>query len=503
MALARRAATAALATVATVAVLLGSVAAGPMGPAVAARRPGGPRPAAIRLAPARAACPPSPFTPGFTAALTARWPGHPFSVSVHDSRTGCDLSYRPDLRLTTASVLKAEIMAGVLLRAQEAGRELTPWEQDRILPMITESADGPAGELWSSLGGVAGMQAVDRAFGLTETVQAAPWGLTRTSAADRTRLQRQLLLGEYGPLDAHFRAVARSYMLRVIPSQRWGITAGVPAGWAVPLKNGFFPSTCCAWRVNSSGVVERPDGTAYAATILSAGWSTEADGIQAVELISRVIAATLAAPVPPFGSAASFVARQFADLFDRPPTFLEWYVATQAVGADGARAPQVLADLLGSAAIERSDLTVLQLWLVGLGRLPAVATFRWRAWQLRNGRLEATHLADQLASSMGDLSDDAFVDRVRTRALGRRPTLDEHAAAVALLAHGVSRGQLLAGYALSPEARRFHAPEATNDLVSLVLLGRAPNATEPPRPEPLTTLVASVLASPEYARRVA
>ena len=47
-----------------------------------------------------------------------------------------------------------------------------------------------------SLGGSAGMQAIDRAFGLTQTVQAGPWGLTSTSAADPNRALMPAVVAE-------------------------------------------------------------------------------------------------------------------------------------------------------------------------------------------------------------------------------------------------------------------------------------------------------------------
>jgi hypothetical protein len=188
-------------------------------------------------------------------------------------------------------------MAGVLLRAQREGRPLTAYERSRIDPMITQSANPPTNELWSSLGGVPGMDALDAAFGLSQTTPTSPWGLTSTSAHDQVELTRQVLIGEYGPLDPPARGVARHYMTRVVPSQRWGISAGVPAGWTVALKNGFAPSRCCGWRLNSTGYVEEPDGQGgYAATVLTDGWPDEASGIVGNETVSRAIAATLTAP---------------------------------------------------------------------------------------------------------------------------------------------------------------------------------------------------------------
>ncbi len=72
-------------------------------------------------------------------------------------------------------------------------------------------------------------------------------------------------------------------MLSVVPEQRWGITAGVPAGWPVAQKNGFAGSQCCG------GASTRPAswwirrGGAYAVTILSDGWPTRPPGY----LVSR------------------------------------------------------------------------------------------------------------------------------------------------------------------------------------------------------------------------
>ena len=229
-------------------------------------------------------------------ALASRWSGHHLTAEVYDVRTGCRFAYQPQLHNTTASVLKIEIMAGILLRAQNQGRGLTTAERNLIHPMITQSADPPASQLWSSLGGVGGMESLDQTFAMHNTTHASPWGLTRTSAHDQVELIRQLIFGQYGPFQPSYRASARSYMQQVVPSQRWGITAGVPAGWAVPLKNGFFDSQCCRWRANTSGAVLDPSGGGYAVTILSDGWPNLASGIPAVEDVSRAIARRLTVP---------------------------------------------------------------------------------------------------------------------------------------------------------------------------------------------------------------
>ena len=230
-----------------------------------------------------------PFTPALQADVASRYAGHHVTATAHDTRTGCTWHLNPGTRVTTASVVKVEVGAGVLLRAQRQNRSLTAGEQARLWPMITESANPPTTELWASLGGAAGMAQLDRTFGLRETTQASPsWGITSTTAADQVHLLRQVVLGEGGILDAAHRAPLVRAMGSVVPGQRWGVGAGAPAGTVVRLKNGFAGSACCAWRVNSVGVVEHVGGPLVMA-VLSDGWGSMAQGIPAVETVARAV----------------------------------------------------------------------------------------------------------------------------------------------------------------------------------------------------------------------
>lgn len=226
--------------------------------------------------------------------LGSQWPAQRITASVYDTRTGCAHDLAPDVSVTTASVVKVEIMAGILLRAQDAGRELTTHERALIGPMITHSADAPASSLWLGLGGQPGMSALDQRLGLHATRAAVPWGATATTARDQVWLLRQLLLGHDDLFLPASRQTARSYMESVVPDQQWGVTAGLPAGWKHPMKNGFFPLTGRGWRINSVGFVEDPTGGGYVVAILSDGWATESQGIQAVEHLASTINAVLA-----------------------------------------------------------------------------------------------------------------------------------------------------------------------------------------------------------------
>ena len=252
----------------------------------------------VSPAPAQAdhlCAPHDPFDAELIAELSDRYAGQRFSAEVYDTRTGCTFTLYPTLRITTASVLKIEVMAGVLLRAQQEGRTLTSWEADRIGPMMRESSDPETSALWLSLGGAVGMESLDVQFGLVDTIHVSPaWGATLTSAHDQVTMVRQTLSDSTGPLNAVSQEIARGYMTSVTPSQRWGISAGVPNEWAVAIKNGFFPLSGVGWRINSAGFVEDPSGGGYAVAILTDGWDTESAGIEANELVALAISESLA-----------------------------------------------------------------------------------------------------------------------------------------------------------------------------------------------------------------
>ncbi|WCO67133.1 DUF4214 domain-containing protein [Iamia majanohamensis] len=502
--MARRLATLTAATV----LVLTVVAAGPAG---ADAPTAAPRPA--RQAEPRAACTENPFTAGFAAEVARRWPGKRFTAALFDSVTGCEYLFRPDVRITTASVLKAEILAGVVLRAQQQGRGLTAWEHSQVVPMIRYSDDPTASALWRSLGGVSGMRGVDRALGLTATTQASPWGLTLTTARDRNTVLRRLIWGLGGTYTAASRMRARAYLLDVTPSQRWGITNGVPSSWRVPMKNGFFTSQCCRWRTNTSGVVERPGRGAYALTVLSDGWATEAQGIAAVDTISGVVADWAAATAGPHPSAARAVHRSVGDVLGRAPSYDEerWWSAR--IGTWGTGGPDVLAELLSTNELDVHVGRMLRLYLGGLGTMPSAQAYAYRAWQLRTGRITATQLGDDIAASLGftggaSLTDEQFVDRAVERTLGRTPSDASRQRWVDRLQGGMSRGAVLLHFADSAEARWVrYAPVKVGEVWGSML--RRPPAQADidawvPRLQSgtsLTSLAAMVFRSREYAGR--
>lgn len=238
-------------------------------------------------------CRADPFGDDVAQTLADDYPGQMVTAFVHDTRTGCQYSLNPDNRQRTASVLKIMIMAGTLLEAQKAGRPVSEWEMSQLVPMITESTNPQVRALWRSFGGSPWFREQTETFGLDETTVKADdgssWGLATTSARDQVNLVRQVLLGEWGPLQPRYRSLARHLMKSVIPEQTWGVTAGVPESWAVAQKNGFAGIT-----INSVGWVDEPGPSqGYVVAILSQGWPNHPTGIAAVERVSEMVAEAL------------------------------------------------------------------------------------------------------------------------------------------------------------------------------------------------------------------
>lgn len=245
-------------------------------------------------APPTGECRANPFTAQFQRNIDLFGAAaHHVTAAVYDDRTGCWYHLRPGQRVTTASVVKIEIMVAAMLRAQSQGRALTNWELANVTAMIHSSDNPAASALWGNLGGGGAMAGYGTLMGLTETAESSPtWGLTSTTARDQAGFVHRLLQG--GLLDENFTGLAWWELRNIRSDQRWGVRAGVPAGWEVGHKNGFYDSRCCGWRVNSVGYVADPVGGGYSIAILSDGWSSLSQGVPMVEQVARTVAGSLA-----------------------------------------------------------------------------------------------------------------------------------------------------------------------------------------------------------------
>jgi hypothetical protein len=152
--------------------------------------------------------------------------------------------------------------------------------------MIEQSLDSAANTLWGRTGPAAILR-FERAAGMTVTEPATDgvWGRSTTTALDRVEMVREVVFPST-LLSDESRAYILELMEHVVPSQRWGISGGVPDGVRVALKNGF--SQIDGWQINSMGWVSG-QGRDYLIAVLTDRNPSEQYGIDTINGISAIV----------------------------------------------------------------------------------------------------------------------------------------------------------------------------------------------------------------------
>ncbi|MEV4973643.1 hypothetical protein [Streptomyces scopuliridis] len=211
------------------------------------------------------------------------------SVAVLDVENGdgADYGERAGKTYDTASIVKVDILAALLLEAQDQGRVLTAREKKYATSMIQVSDNASADALWQAIGGADGLDAANKRLGLTATTGGSGplWGLTQSTATD----QLALLSAVFGddsdsPLGSGSRTYIQGLMGGVAADQDWGVSA---AGSVTGLKNGWLARSATGlWDINSIGRIVA-DGHGYLVAVLSSGSVSKEAGISLVEKAAK------------------------------------------------------------------------------------------------------------------------------------------------------------------------------------------------------------------------
>nr|WP_078066964.1 serine hydrolase [Streptomyces jeddahensis] len=202
-------------------------------------------------------------------------------------------SYGDDATFDTASIIKVDILATLLLQAQDEDRDLTAAERRHAEAMIRTSDNGAANLLWRAIGKAEGLGAANKRLGLAST-EGGPgnrWGLTQTTAKDQVRLLRAVFARGSAAsarssqgLNQASRAYIQELMGQITEDQDWGVSA---AGSRWALKNGWLRrNTTGLWAINSIGQVT-VRGRRYLVSVLSGGNASMGGGISLVEGAAR------------------------------------------------------------------------------------------------------------------------------------------------------------------------------------------------------------------------
>lgn len=215
------------------------------------------------------------------------------AVGIVDRTTGATASYHERRAFHTASIVKADILAALLLNVQRGHMTLDQFEMDLASKMIGYSDNDAASTLWDAVGRAPGIAAANRNLGLRYTVpdEEDYWGLTLTTVTDQLRLLADLT-SRRSPLAAASRHYEMSLLRDVEPGQDWGVTVAADPGTRSAVKNGWLPDPQGWWMINSIGVITR-GGHQLLAAVLSSGQPSLGAGIAQVEVIAKAAAGVI------------------------------------------------------------------------------------------------------------------------------------------------------------------------------------------------------------------
>ena len=249
----------------------------------------------------QAACPPS-RAGGRDARLAAalapvlRHHAGSLAVGIADPAAGLTATYHGGQPFDTASIVKADILAVLLLQHQQLGTALTPGERQLAAAMIDDSDNAAASALWDAAEGGPGMLAGNAVLGLRATMPAiyGDWGMTTTTVTDQLRLLADLT-SPRSPLSAPARGYELSLMRVVEAGQAWGVTAAASAGTRPAVKNGWLPAgPDRTWVINSIGVISHA-GRPLLIAVLSSGQPSESSGIRLAQAAALAAVAAITA----------------------------------------------------------------------------------------------------------------------------------------------------------------------------------------------------------------
>jgi beta-lactamase class A len=221
-------------------------------------------------------------------------------AAVYDVKTGQTWRLGTGPPQAEASVVKLDVLETLLAeRGHSSPAGLSAGDRSLAQEMIEDSDNDAATSLWYQVGGAAKIRSFNASAGLTSTSPSPcvvcagfpwpGWGLTTTVPTDQIALLRELVMP--GTL---FTTADRSYALslleNVTPSQRWGVSGGVPAQVTVALKNGWLPLNAAGtdWQINSVGWISG-GGRNYLIAVLTTGNSTEQYGIDTIDQLSAIV----------------------------------------------------------------------------------------------------------------------------------------------------------------------------------------------------------------------
>ena len=208
-----------------------------------------------------------------------------FSVSVRDEASGSTFDHGSGT-FATASLVKVHLVALMLWRAEQGGTGLTAAQRTDAEQMLIRSENDPANRAYAALGGSAGIeQGLERAVGFTriQVGEQFRWGRSMTKPRAVVALLDKVLDTDR---DTPYELL-QDAMSRVVPEQRWGVSALADRGSRVQTKVGWVEGPG-GWVVNSSGRVLVDDSPVLISVMTDRNATLDA-GIATIEEVARLV----------------------------------------------------------------------------------------------------------------------------------------------------------------------------------------------------------------------
>jgi hypothetical protein len=203
--------------------------------------------------------------------------------------------YGGERLFAAAGIVRADILAALLLQHQLGGTPMSRRQQKLAARMIENGSDQAAAALWNAIGQARGLSAANVLLQLRHTIPGRLWQRTRTTVVDQLRLLADLT-SSHSLLSVASRSYELGLMRHVAADQAWGVTAAAAAGTSPAVVSGWLSgSGGIAWLVNSIGVISR-DGHQILVVVLSGGHPTERAGIVQVEAAVRAAVSAITRP---------------------------------------------------------------------------------------------------------------------------------------------------------------------------------------------------------------
>jgi beta-lactamase class A len=221
------------------------------------------------------------------------------TAAVYDVTTGQTWTFGSAKPQAEASIVKLNILETLYAQHRTGSDGLSASDTSLAESMMEDSDNDSATSLWDAVGGSSEIASFNTSAGLTHTEPSScvkcpdfswpGWGLSTTTPSDQLALLRELIRPSTLLTDTQ-RDSALKLMENVAPSQRWGVSGGVPSEAKVALKDGWLPlnEENTNWQINSIGWVSG-SGRDYLMAVLTTGNPSEQYGIDTINRLSSLV----------------------------------------------------------------------------------------------------------------------------------------------------------------------------------------------------------------------